>query len=345
MVARSNSGFFRAPVENVPNQGKEYEYINVGGEQFHAVAVALIDYLQNNSPINDAALKKVLGRFYQYFPQHAAANDAYLTTPKERMTRLLSNSRKSELVECMAYVLRQLTVDKLYEDHLNLIYRDVFANLPPDAAKSYLRDMKTALPPVALKALEDSLNIAINLSFKEPEHELRRHEGVADKDQPALSLQVQGNKYYPEVKRKADFTFVGQLAISTKPTIMANEQEGKMNDIMTAISAENRELLHAYEQQRNAFLSMVAAGELSATQLRDLYISFLPENEYNAGFITRLEQDAHPVITAAPVSSEKRMVQLLTNALASWMIAGAVDKDKLFEHIENTPAKAAARAH
>jgi hypothetical protein len=343
MVARSTGGFFRAPVENVQNQGKEYECINVGGEQFHAVAVALIDYLQNNSPINDAALKKVLGRFYQYFPQHAV-NDAYLT-PKERMGRLLSNSRKSELVECMAYVLRQLTVDKLYEDHLKLIYRDVFANLPTDTAKSYLRDMKTVMPPVALKALEDSLNIAISLSFKEPERELRRRDGVVDKDQPALSLQVQGNKYYPEVKRKADFTFVGQLAISTKPTLIPDEQEGKMNDIMTAISAENRELLHAYEHQRNAFLSMVTAGDLSATQLRDLYTGFLPQQEYNAGFITRLEQEAHPVITVARASAEKRMVQLLANALASWMIAGAVDKDKLFEHIENTPAKASARAH
>ncbi|MFJ1268753.1 hypothetical protein ACD661_09325 [Legionella lytica] len=344
MVARSTSGFFKAPVENAQIQGKEYEYINVGGEQFHAVAVALIDYLQNNSPINDAVLKKILGRFYQHFPQHAS-NDAYLTTPKERMTRLLSNSRKSELVECMAYVLRQLTIDKLYEDHLNLIYRDVFANLPIDTAKSHLRDIKTILPPVALKALEDSLNIAINLSFQEPDHELRRRDAIVDQEQPALGLQVQGNKYYPEVKRKADFTFVGQLAISTKPTGMPNEQEGKMNDIMTAISAENRELLHAYEQQRNAFLSMVAAGELTATQLRELYIRFLPMQEYNASFITRLEQETHPVITATPVSAEKRMVQLLTNALASWMIAGAVDKDQLFEHLENAPAKAAVRAH
>ncbi|WP_207387339.1 hypothetical protein [Legionella rowbothamii] len=343
MVARSTSGFFRAPAENAQNQGKEYECINVGGEQFHAVAVALIDYLQNNSPINDAVLKKVLGRFYQYFPQHAV-NDAYLT-PKERMGRLLSNSRKSELVESMAYVLRQLTVDKLYEDHLNLVYRDVFAKVPKDTAKSYLRDMKTVMPPVALKALEDSLNIAITLSFKEPDHELRRRDGVVDNDQPALRLQVQGDKYYPEVKRKADFTFVGQLAISTKPMLMPNEQEGKMNDIITAISAENRELLHAYEQQRNAFLSMVAAGELSSTQLRDLYISFLPEQEYNAGFITRLEQDAHPIIATAPVSSEKRMVQLLTNALASWVIVGAVDKEELFDRIENTPVNASVKAH
>ncbi|WP_196398910.1 transposase [Legionella saoudiensis] len=149
-MVRGTSGFFKAPVENAQNQGKEYEYINVGGEQFHAVAVALIDYLQNNLPINDAAIKKILSRFYQYFPQHVT-NDAYLTTPKERMSRLLSNSRKSELVECMAYVLRQLTVDKLFEDHLNLIYRDVFANLPPDTAKSYLRDMKTVLPPSCFK--------------------------------------------------------------------------------------------------------------------------------------------------------------------------------------------------
>ncbi|KTD01754.1 hypothetical protein [Fluoribacter gormanii] len=169
------SGFFsnRAYVHHEPRPRAEYNFISVGNEQFHAVAVALIDSLQSISQRgNDATLKKILERFYLHFPKYIS-NQPYLTL-SERMGMLLNTSRKSELVECMAYVLRQLAVDEIYTHPL--MYREVFDGLSADTPKSYLRDPEVELPSSALKALAQVLGISITLSFKELGKELRKRD-------------------------------------------------------------------------------------------------------------------------------------------------------------------------
>lgn len=174
------AGFFsnKAFVHHEPKPRAEYSFINVGTEQFHAVAVALIDSLQNTSQRgNETTLKKILERFYQHFPKYIS-NQPYLTLP-ERMGMLLNSSRKSELVECMAYVLRQLAVDELYTHPL--MYRDVFAGLSAETPKSYLRDPTVKLPASALNALAHNLGINITLSFKELGKELRKKKYMMEK--------------------------------------------------------------------------------------------------------------------------------------------------------------------
>ncbi len=169
------AGFFgnRIHVYHEPRPREESSFINVGNEQFHAVAVALIDSLQSTSQRgHDATLKKILERFYQHFPKYVSAQP-YLTL-SERMGMLLNSSRKSELVECMAYVLRQLAVDELYTHPL--MYREVFDGLSADTPKSYLRDPEVRLPASALNALAQVLGITITLSFKELGKELRKRD-------------------------------------------------------------------------------------------------------------------------------------------------------------------------
>ncbi len=331
----SSRGFFKAPAQHGSQQGENYEVINVGGKQFQAIAVALIDYLHAGSPVNDATIKKILGCFSQYFPQYVA-NDAYLTTPKERMGRLLNNSRMSELVECMAYVLQQLTVDELYADHLNLNYRSVFANL---SAQSYLRASNTKLPECALEALAHSLGLPITLSFKEPGKELRRRERYGDRDHAALVLQVQDEDYYPAVKRKADFTYVGQLAVTIKPAETLNVKDGNMADIFAAIASDNQRCLHVYEQQRHRILSMIDAGELTYEQLRAHYTALLPTQLHNAPFIMKLAHSEHPVVATGAVDTKQPIIEL-ANKIASWIAAGAIKEDQLFE---NTPISSSFR--
>jgi hypothetical protein len=333
----ARTGFF-SPIKQM---GENNTVINAGGGQFQATAVALIDYLQSNSQVNDATLKKILGRFYQYFPQYV--NNEHLTTPKERMARLLNNSRKSELVECMAYVLRQLAVDELYADHLNLNYRKIFANVTAETSKGHLRDPKVALHKSALIALEQTLGLPIILSFKEPGKELRKLEKRTEYGQSALVLQIQEeDKYYPTVKRKADFTYVGQLAVSAKPEVIPAEQEGTMADMLAAIQSDNQELLHAYEQQRHTILSMVKAGEITHQQLRDHYIALFPLLPHKASYIMRLEHAIHPIIAGVSLDSEQRTVDL-ANTLASWIAANVIKEDQLFDRIENTQLSVLAR--
>lgn len=326
----SSRGFFKAPDQHGRQQGENYEVINVGGKQFQAIAVALIDYLHTGSAVNDATIKKVLGSFAQHFPQYIV-NDAYLTTPKERMGRLLNNARMSELVECMAYVLQQLTVDELYADHLNLNYRSVFANLNAQTAKSYLRTAHAQLPTCALAALVQVLGLPITLSFKEPGKELRRREHYGDREHLALELQVQEGAFYPKVKRKADFTYVGQLAVSIKPAASSDDQEESMADILAAIASDDRQYLDEYEHQRHRILLMLENGELTAEQLVAHFITLWPFQLHNAPFIIKLEHMEHPVIAKGPINAKQPSIELV-NTLASWIVAGAIKEDQLFEN-------------
>ncbi|MGC1183298.1 hypothetical protein [Legionella sp.] len=338
----SSNSFFKAPERHANQRGENYEVINVGGEQFHAVAVALIDYLQSNSQVNDVSIKKILRGFSQYFPQYVIHNSPSMPST-DLMRRLLNSPRKTELIECMAYVLRQLTVDELYADHVNLNYRNVFEHLTAKTAKNYLRKPDTQLPVCALKALQHTLGLSIILSFKEPGKELRRREKNFDNNHAALLIQVQDyNKYYPQVKHKEDFSSVGQLDVTVKPIEIPSENEGTINDIVSAINTDNQERLHTYEQQTTKILSMVAAGELSYEQLRDYYIVLVPFQLNNAPFITQLQQTINPVIVKAQVHPEQHTI-LLATTLASWIAAGAITEDQLFDRIENIQVGTLAR--
>lgn len=340
-------GFFSNKAHQALKQHEEYSFINIGNEQFHAVAVALIDSLQNTPRGNDAALKKILERFCQYFPKYVS-NQPYLTLP-ERMGMLLSSSRKSELVDCMAYVLRQIEVDELLTHPLQ--YREVFSGLSPDTEKSYLRDPKTKLPNSALNALAQVLGISITLSFKEPGKELRMREVYVGGEQtipakPSLILQVQGDQYFPCVKHKVDFAYVGQLAISAPKPVEKDDiaQEETLADIVNLIAEDNKRLLQSYDQWRQTISTMVAANELNCEQLMELYISFLPLNSASSLSLSALEQsERKPVIAGFPVAQEKQTIDLLTSALASWISTKQVEPDRLFDQLESQPVSVAMR--
>lgn len=335
-----SGGFFSNKANQTTKQQEKYHFINVGNEQFHAVAVALIDSLQNTSRGHDATLKELLDRFGEYFPKYVN-NQKYLRLPtlSERMGILLSNPHKSELVDCMAYVLRQIAIDEFFAHPLR--YRDVFSGLSPDTEKAYLRDPATKLPPSALNALAQVLGISITLSFKEPGKELRKRDVYEDKTlltRLSLIVQIQGDQYFPGVTNKIDFAYVGQLAIrAPKPDKTdAHAQEGTLADIFKRITDDNKKLLQSYDQWRNTILSMVDADELNVKQLIDLYVAFLPTQSTSSLSLSAIEQSERtPVIAGFPAKQEKQTIDLIISALASWISTKLVEPDKLFDQLEH----------
>lgn len=334
-------GFFKSHVHQGHMQHEEYSFINIGKEQFHALAVALIDSLQTTPRGNDATLKKILERFYQYFPKYVN-NQPYLTLP-ERMKIVLDSNRKSELVDCMAYVLRQLVVDELYAHPLK--YREAFSGLHAETSKNYLRNPGINLPASTLDALAQVLGVTIILSFKEPGKELRKREVYVGDEQSVLTklsllIQVQGDQYFPAVRHKADFTYVGHLAISApKPVEDTPMQPDTLADILSLIAADNKELLHAYEQWRKTILSMVVAGELTCKQLMDLYITFLPVSPNNTLSSSLLElSERKTVIAGVPVEKEQHIIELLASSLAAWISTKQIDPDSIFDQLEKNPS-------
>ena len=332
-----SGGFFKNRIPEL--QGREERaFINVGGKQFNAAAVALMDYLKSNAAVSDAILKKILAGFQQYFPQ-LTLNNAKLT-PKERIARLLTNPRKSELVECMAYVLRQLAVDEIYENPLDSNYRSIFSQLHGDTPKSHLRNPDISLPLSAFNALSRALSLSIALSFKEPGKELRRREVIGGDFPSTIAIQVQGEDYFPGVKRKTDFTHVGQTKVSISPVENPQDHEDSLMNIFNEIYIENQELLRACKKERDAILSMVTADGLTE-ELLSLYIKLLPPQSNHASFILSLMETKEPVVTGIPVeSSAKNNVTLFVNVFAIWVVSNPITREQLCEGMENTQSPA-----
>lgn len=343
------TGFFKAPAKQDNKQGTEYSFISVGGEQFHALAVAFIDSFKNSTRVDEPSLKKVLERFFSYYPKFISTQP-YLT-PADRMTMLINNSRKSEIVECMAYVLRQLTVDEVLDNPLN--YREVFKGLNPETSRDYLRQPNTVLPSRALTALTQVLAMTITLSFTEHGKELRRREihnnSIFNSSKFDVTLQVQGNQYFPKVKNKTDFAYVGQLAVSSpKPVDVLSNQISDIADILDQIATDNHRLKMSYEQSRKTLLSMISAGELTRENLIALFIEFLPQSNASltskAQFFSELEHlERQPVVAEQSGGSEQQETKLLADTLAGWISAGQVDENQFFERAEGKTASVLAR--
>jgi hypothetical protein len=336
IMGASSSNFFKVSQEPIGQENKQAEAIYVGGNQFHVAAVALIDYFQSNVPFNIEVAKKLLNRFSQCFPNVSKENNNLLLKPKEYLNRLL-HMQVMELVGRMAYVLQQLAVDELYAHYLELTYRPVFKELTSDTSKNYLRDPRTTLPVCALKALAKILGLPLSLSFKEPGKGLRKEEKSTDCEQAVWIIQIQKNTCYPVVKNKEYFNHMGQLVISSTYLELANEQ-GTLAEILAAIKEDNLKRLRVYEQQSYALATMIKAKELSYEQLLTFYTTLLP-NQVNdsSQFIRELVQDACPTLVKGMPDEQQEALDL-GNALASWIAAGSINKEELFDQIDNLPS-------
>ena len=312
----------------------QYSIINIGNEQFHAVAVALIDSLQTTR-VNDEALKKILKGFSKHFPTYMI--DQQFETVFGRMKTLLDRNRKSELVECMAYILRQLTVDELYASPLK--YRKIFDDLSKETPKSYLRNPETKLPARALNALAHALGITIILSFKEHREELRMREiytgGVQSTPfNSSLTIQVQGGEhYFPRVKHERDFAYVGKLPVSPPVPKNENQQEGTLAEIITLIDQDNNRLLQSYDKWIINISSQIRAGELTYEQLINLYTTFYPKKPASFSVSELAQSSIQPVMATVPIKQEEQVVEWLVSRLADWLSTEQIPED-LFDQVK-----------
>lgn len=314
-------------------------YINVGGDPFYALATAFIDQFKNSARIPDETMKKILERFYVAYPKYIS-NQAYLTTPAERMNMLINNIRTTELIDCLAQVLRHIAVTELLAHPLK--YRDVFSCFSVEIPKEHLYHHNVQLPVSALRALSQALGITINLSFVEQEKVLRRKEVYANGSNFAVSIQVQGDSYYPLVKNKAEYAYVGQINVR-KPSIpdANNKKNESLEDIFKLISEDNKRISTSFEQKQRTLTSMFDASEINKAQLLELYIKFLPMEDKPEQYFSDLETvEKKPVQLNSVPTSEQMIVKMLIANLAKWLSTGQVDSNKFFNAIDNFETKA-----
>ncbi|KTD34428.1 hypothetical protein Lmor_1825 [Legionella moravica] len=341
-----NSFFDRALAKHDKKQViSEDTFINVGGKQFQALAVAFIDFFKQSNRVNDHTLKKILERFYTYYPKFIS-NQAYLT-PTERMGILINNARKSEVVECLAYVLHQITIDEVYAHPLD--YREAFDGLNVNTPKAFLRQHDTTVPSSVLRALSHALGITIVLSFTEQGKELRLREiyshGPSHMFKAELTLQVNEGNYYPRVKNEADYAYVGQLAIKPpEPVINEECDKSTLAEIIDLIKSDNKQILRTYEQWKK---NLLMEG-LTREHLITLYIKFLPSQSTiipdSKLFFSKLTAPEGRVIKVDGMSNAQYVNEELAGTLAEWISLNQVDPDLLLDYMDKPGMRAASPA-
>lgn len=318
-------GFFNSRHLVTQKVDKGSNFISVGGELFHAVSVALIDHIKSGNRLSSPSLNKIQDAFSRYFPDY-----------KLNLIHLAPNSPcRSELVERMAYVLRQLAVDEVFEQATE--YRELFKGLSPNTPQDYLRAPSTPLHFSVLGALAKVLGIQFQLSFIEEKGDLRHVQSIHGLrgDAFELSLEIQGNDYSPNVVHQQNFKFLGHITLNAIPC----EKETRAGTVQTALNAiedDNRILFELYAHYHTILYNLVRDGDLTRARLIQCYIDFIPTEYsthgiYSAQFFTDKTQGlAGEVIE----SSEQHDIRLLIHNLAGWMATGQLDSGHFFDMLE-----------
>lgn len=331
------TSFFERSLASIDKKTAESgsKLIPIGGEVFHALAVAFLDTWKSISYAQAPAVQIIYKQFQIYFPNYISPYQAPLTKPVERMRMLMNSARRSEVVDCLAYILRQILINEVYAHPLN--YREIFDGLDANTSKNYLRQPDTKLANTVLRALVIALDVTLVLLFLEPGKELRKRVVYETKTNSSpkmeLTLQVQDDNYFPKVKYPSDFAYVGQLATKSHPPAQVHQQTETIAEYLTVINEDNQRLLSLYKQWRHNLLTMTQAGELTRLVLIALFIKFLPSE---TGTITDPEKFFFKLSkeSSMPLAFNRSdKTTMLIMALASWISVGLIDPDTLSDNI------------
>lgn len=334
----SNTGFFNRSFEQSQkkNNNREQTVIHVGGELFHALAMAFIDKVMQGQMLALPYANSLLQQLAFYFPQQTAKEKVSAETLE---AWLISHPAKSEAIMCLAYTLRQMAVDELLRHPFE--YKKTFLELPQQYSEDRLRHGETKLPVSVLAALVNVLPLMISLSFMEPGKELRRqvkYAGLAEVALFKLVIQVQKGAYFPQVRHVEYFTSLGTLTQSEMLPLSVNG--GSLTAVYDAVAADNLRLWKRYEQYRKTLNALILDSELSLDQLQALYLEYLPPS--NQSLFASLEQQYHKTIAVGIERAlTEQKTQLLINALAGGLCLSQINEQQFFTALEQPVTKAA----
>ncbi len=352
-------GFFGAPVTQsvVPsNQGKKPVFVDVGGG-FNAIAVGIIDnFLIYPRRMSGPLLKTLLDCHFGYFPEHRTTMPG-LVTATERMQYLIKRVGMRELVQSMAYSLRQMAVDELCA-HPNL-YHSAFVWHNVQISPEELRKYTTQMDANSIAALAKMLNMPIEVQVIERLKTLPmrlRYNHLTDTGIPPVVIRLLDGHYTPRVMSSERFISLQSLPIRTlKPVVDAMVDDRSLSDIFAIITADNAHKLGVFENIHRRLVAMVVAGELGKKHLLDVYVKGVaPSINLEAVTVVHGSQDfligvhrgalfASEKITSVE-SHDQALVEELVHALARAISIGEMSENAVFSHIDQLQETQAGHA-
>ncbi len=332
---------------------KNAVFVDVGGTGdcgFRSIAAGIIDnFLNQPSSMRGEMLKQVLMNHFKYFPHHRITMPG-LVKPADRMDQLIKAKKNNmgELVQTLAYTLRQMAVDELCA-HPEC-YRGAFVKEHEQTSPENMRKASTWIDESSIAALSNALQMPVEVLIGDPQHSLRKRLRYNESaTNPPVEMRLQGGHYIPRLVSGERFGLVRhQTAREVQPQVDSNRVDPSLPDILIKIAAEDKRLIAAFDTTYNRLAFMVANGELSKADLLSIYIRGMSESDYLSKRATHAgvehgHQDFFNLISSAEkgeprwVGSHQEMTDELIHAISRAISIGhmseeVIDKKDAAQH-------------
>ncbi|WP_133128146.1 OTU domain-containing protein [Legionella nagasakiensis] len=348
---RQHSGFFSHPPVKTAVAATKLQpaFINMGGSGdcgFRAVAAGLIDNFLSGHRFKPDLISKVLKRHKTYFKEHRL--DLVLATPLEELRELTRRVPMAELIQKMAYTLRQMAVDELCANPAR--YRGAFADKNEHTSPEMMRKPSTWIDESAIAALSNTLGLPIEVRVVEAGKEVpMRLRYNTEATNPGVVMQLRGEHYIPRVTQKEAF---GLVKHKSAPHVEMEEVQSdpSLSEILAIIAEEDKQLCEEFASLKHRLMTMVAAGELNKADLLKLYVKGMPTSDYLQGrvkcvgteygtqhffeAITQAQKEPEAIVLTEEQYDEA-MINELVHALARAISIGDMPEEQVFAQIDD----------
>lgn len=349
-------GSAKSHIASSVKNARSASFIDVGGHgdcEFRSLTVGIIDnFISYPRKQNTELLSKLLGAYYQYFPQYRS-NMPGLVTPVDRMQQLINRMPMAMLVQTMGYVLRQMAVTELCSNPWR--YRGAFVEKNENTSPTEMRRQGTWIDESAIAAIAHVLSMPIKIQEVDRLKTLPLCRHYPPTDASSMSpivLEHQGNRYQVKTMSTERFQAVGNQSIpSIQPVEDLPVRDPSMPELLAKIAAEDHRMMKVFEDRSNQLSLMVEAQELNLEKLLAIYVKGMSQSDYLSGtvacplaehgnqtlFDTILrDQQGVSDTGKATKTHDQSIVDELIHAIARALSIGQMNENKVFAEIEAT---------
>ena len=350
-----NHGFFSNPGSTTADRlHKKPVFVDVGGNGdcgFRAVAACLIDGFLQRPRAYGELFSKVLASHFNYFPAHRTTLPG-LVTPIDRVQQIIKQVRMGDLLQYLAYTLRQIAVTEMCA-HPEL-YRGAFVERNEGTAPETMRKPTSWIDESSIAALAKGLGFPIEVQVAERGKILpmRLRYNDVGVGKPKVVMKLQDGHYTPRVSSVERFNTVrSQPVRELHPVTNSLTPDPSLVDIHAAIAAADERLVLAFEQAYDRLAVMVAVGELNKDDLLAMYVKNMTNSDYLAGrvacinaehgtqhffdAIIRVQRGLQKGALPAD-DNDQYIIDELIHALARAISIGQMSAENVFSQIDNT---------
>jgi hypothetical protein len=346
----TKQGFFTNLAVQKPTAAKTYKaaLVDMGGngDCFKALAAGIVDNFLSTNRIKNDFYNLLMVRHLAYFPQHRPTAVG-LMTPSERMGQISKRANMAELMQTLAYTLRQIAVDEILANPAK--YRAVFAANPAQTSSKTMRNSATWLDRTALAAAANVLGISIEVKIASTGQELpMRVKYNPTGSNSKVSMQQQGNYFIPYIANRSEFSTVKAKAVRVVEPNAGQVEQHNLTEIRALIDQDDARVMAEFQNMKRRLEIMLNAGEISQQDLLQIYIAGLHDTadarNYNLGtehgtsaLFAAVDRRRNGVNTV-PMSVESHKQQIaagLVDAIARNVSFGLMSSAEVFEQIDN----------